>query len=63
VKIFWGFLWPPDSAQCLTFSQILLDEKIARVLIDVMTTEAKSLVGMASVDAEADEARPFPANQ
>jgi hypothetical protein len=30
----------------LTFSQISLDEKIARVLIDVMATEAKSLAGM-----------------
>jgi hypothetical protein len=45
VKIFWGVLWPLDSAQCLTFSQILLDEKIARVLIDVMATEAKEKFG------------------
>jgi hypothetical protein len=30
----------------LTFSQISPDEKIARVLIDVMATEAKSLAGM-----------------
>ena len=44
VKIFWRVLWPSGPAQCLgVFFQILLDEKIARVLIDVMTTEAKRL--------------------
>jgi hypothetical protein len=33
-----GVLSPSNPAQCLTFSQISPDEKIARVLIDVMAT-------------------------